>query len=234
MNCAEFAAILSAYANELRDLYAQSSTEDQLLDNPEARANWVTVRFTKLHPEFAGFRNLVIRTLLAMFSSPWTWLTVKFSPAGGATDQIVTALGKCKQTVRVLAYSFTSKPIIDALISAKRRGVDVQIVLDHSNTPSSKDSGGGPCAAAGIPVRVDAMHRIMHDKVLILDGQAVMTGSFNFSGAAETANAENSLSTWDAATAARYEADWQTHWDHSHPWGGTAHFAMTPPVLPEF
>jgi phosphatidylserine/phosphatidylglycerophosphate/cardiolipin synthase-like enzyme len=59
-------------------------------------------------------------------------IDVYFSPNGGATEAIVLELGRAKQRVRVLAYSFTSAPIAKALVDAKGRGVAVTVVLDDS------------------------------------------------------------------------------------------------------
>src|SRR5947209_2393517 len=58
---------------------------------------------------------------------------VHFSPKGGCSDAVVAELRRARREVLVLAYSFTSKPIAQALVDAKLRGVAVEIVLDHSN-----------------------------------------------------------------------------------------------------
>jgi len=57
---------------------------------------------------------------------------VFFSPKGGCTEAVVDELGKAKTSVIVQAYSFTSAPIAKALVDAKTRGVNVQIILDRS------------------------------------------------------------------------------------------------------
>jgi len=153
----------------------------------------------------------------------WSWLDVKFSPNGGATDQIVTALNRTRKSIHVQAYSFTSKPIIQALIDAKKRGVDVIIILDHSNEFNDKTSGGGPCSDAGIQVLVDPKHGIAHNKIMILDENVVLTGSFNFSNSAEKNNAENSVPLTNPILVKKYMDNWITHRNHSIPWGSPAH-----------
>jgi phosphatidylserine/phosphatidylglycerophosphate/cardiolipin synthase-like enzyme len=40
---------------------------------------------------------------------------------------------------------------------------------------------------------IDAEHRIAHNKVMVIDGQTVIAGSFNFTKSAETRDAENLL-----------------------------------------
>ena len=139
-------------------------------------------------------------------------LSVYFSPDGGCTQAIVDEVGKAKKTVLVQAYSFTSDPIAKALVAAKKRGVDVEAILDKTDY--------GPAVNiivdAGIPTYMDPVHAIAHNKVIVIDGQTVLTGSFNFTSSAENRNAENLLVVRDPPIAAKYAANWQTHLQHSH------------------
>ena len=57
---------------------------------------------------------------------------VFFSPRGGATEAVVSALNQATNAVLVQAYSFTSAPIARALVEAHRRGLKVQVILDRS------------------------------------------------------------------------------------------------------
>jgi len=141
-----------------------------------------------------------------------------FSPDGGATEAIVTALDKATATVRVQAYSFTSVPIAKALVNAKRRGVDVQVLLDGSHREGDRYSSADFLAHAGIPVRLDEAHAIAHSKVMIIDDEVVITGSFNFTKAAETKNAENLLILRASDLARRYADEWKRHHRHSEPY----------------
>jgi phosphatidylserine/phosphatidylglycerophosphate/cardiolipin synthase-like enzyme len=117
---------------------------------------------------------------------------VYFSPNGGCTETVVSALNQAKQTVLVQAYSFTSAPIAKALVDAHKRGVTVKVILDKSQK-TEKYSDGDFLAHAEIPVLIDEAHAIAHNKVMVIDGQIVITGSFNFTKAAEEHNAENLL-----------------------------------------
>ncbi len=123
-------------------------------------------------------------------SSP-TW-DVYFSPRGGATFAIRQVLDNAKSSVLVQAYSFTSAPIAEALVRVHRRGVKVQALLDKSQK-TEKYSSADFLANAGIPTKIDAEHAIAHNKVMIIDNEIVITGSFNLSKAAEERNAENLL-----------------------------------------
>jgi len=152
--------------------------------------------------------------------SPAT-VEVYYSPHGGCTEAIVNTLGAAKQTVLVQAYGFTSPPIEAALVAAAKRGVKVQLILDRSNL-TQKSSEIEEAAAAGLPVWVDARHEIAHNKVMIIDGEMVITGSFNFTHNAENNNAENLLIIRGKEIAVRYTANWQEHAKHSEPYNGDA------------
>jgi phosphatidylserine/phosphatidylglycerophosphate/cardiolipin synthase-like enzyme len=67
---------------------------------------------------------------------------------------------------------------------------------------------------------IDAQHAISRNKVMIIDGETVLTGSFNFTKAAQEKNAENLLMIRDPALAALYTQNWQGHAQHSQPYVG--------------
>jgi len=144
---------------------------------------------------------------------------VYFSPSGGCTDAVVRALSGARTDIYVQAYSFTSAPIAKALVDAARRGVKVEVVLDKSQR-TEKYSSADFVAHEGIPTRIDAAHAIAHNKVMVIDGNTVLTGSFNFTKAAEEHNAENLLVIQDRALAERYLANWKSHADHSEAYAG--------------
>jgi phosphatidylserine/phosphatidylglycerophosphate/cardiolipin synthase-like enzyme len=144
---------------------------------------------------------------------------VYFSPHGGATDAIVRELNKAKSTILIQAYPFTSAPIAKALLSAHKRGVKIEVILDKSQR-TQKYSSATFFFNAGIPVKIDAQHAIAHNKVMIIDGETVITGSFNFTKAAEENNAENLLVIHDKKLAEQYAKNWQEHEKHSEVYAG--------------
>lgn len=144
---------------------------------------------------------------------------VYFSPDGGCTDAIAGQLNEASSTVLVQAYSFTSAPIAKALIDAKKRGVDVQVILDKSNV-TAKYSAADFMLHADIPTYIDAQHAIAHNKIMIIDGGTVITGSFNFTKAAEEHNAENLLVLRNKDLAAGYTKNWHAHLQHSDVYRG--------------
>ena len=145
---------------------------------------------------------------------------VYFSPNGGATDAVVDTLEHATNSVLVQAYSFTSAPIAKTLVDAHRRGVKVLVILDHSQR-IEKYSEADFLRNSSIPTLIDAQHPIAHNKIIIIDGYLVLTGSFNFTRAAEEHNAENILVINDPILAKQYIANWHAHEQHSEPYERT-------------
>jgi phosphatidylserine/phosphatidylglycerophosphate/cardiolipin synthase-like enzyme len=142
---------------------------------------------------------------------------VYFSPKGGATDAVVKALDQATNAVLVQAYSFTSAPIAKALVDAQRRGIKVQVILDRSQR-TEKYSEADFLKNNGIPTLIDAQHAIAHNKIILIDGYVILTGSFNFTKAAEEHNAENLLVINDPTLANRYIGNWRAHEQHAEPY----------------
>ena len=148
-------------------------------------------------------------------------IQVFFSPQGGCTEAVAENLNKATNSVLVQAYSFTSAPIAKALVDAEKRGVKVQVILDKSQR-TEKYSEADFLLHEGVPTWIDARHAIAHNKIMIIDGKTVLTGSFNFTKAAENNNAENLLVIQDVALAAKYTTNWQVHLKHSDVYQGKA------------
>lgn len=149
------------------------------------------------------------------FVTSATDIKVYFSPDGGCTDAVVAALNKAQVNVLVQAYSFTSAPIAKALVDAHKRGVDVRAILDKSNQ-TEKYSSADFVKNAGIKTWIDSKHAIAHNKIMIIDGATILTGSFNFTKAAEENNAENLLVIEnDSALVLKYTRNWYMHLGHS-------------------
>lgn len=137
-----------------------------------------------------------------------THYRVCFTPQENCTATIVDAIHQAKQTIRVQAYSFTSRPIEHALIAAQRKGVQVKIIFDKSQR-NPHYSSPFYLARAGIPLFIDDSPAIAHNKVIIIDHRIVVTGSFNFTRAAQKSNAENVLIIEDPRLAQRYIQNWE-------------------------
>lgn len=141
-------------------------------------------------------------------------IAVYFSPDGGCTRAVVGAIDEARTSILVQCYSFTSRSIAKALIAAHDRGVDVEVIADAE---AVKEHGAmvHSLEKAGVPTYLDAQHQVAHNKVMVIDGRVVVTGSFNFTYAAEKYNAENVLIIRDSILAKRYADNWRAHLAHS-------------------
>lgn len=160
---------------------------------------------------------LIIIAIFLFSCSPQPEWSVFFSPNGGCTKAIIQELNQAETSVLVQAYSFTSAPIAEALLEAHKRGVKVEVILDKSQR-TEKYSSADFLANSGILVRIDSAHAIAHNKVMILDEHTVITGSFNFTKAAEEKNAENLLVIKGKRLAQEYLRNWKEHAEHSEPY----------------
>ena len=142
---------------------------------------------------------------------------VYFSPHGGCTQAIIREIDRAKTEILVQAYSFTSLPIAKAMLSAHKRGVSVQVIMDKSQK-GEKYTSANFLANVGIPTYIDAAHAIAHNKIMIIDQKTVITGSFNFTRAAEERNAENLLILKSKDLAKPYIDNWNQHKGHSEPY----------------
>ena len=142
-------------------------------------------------------------------------LRAYFSPGGGATDAVVREIDAAREKILIQAYSFTSSDIARALLRAHRRGVQVELLVDK-NEALGNHNEAQELERAGIPTYLDGEHAIAHNKVMLIDGRTIITGSFNFTKAAERANAENLLVIRnDPQLYAEYERNFEHHRQHS-------------------
>jgi phosphatidylserine/phosphatidylglycerophosphate/cardiolipin synthase-like enzyme len=140
---------------------------------------------------------------------------VCFTPGEDCTGLIVHAISDAHQSVFVQAYSFTSTPIAKALVDAKNRGVDVKVVLDKSQSKANRYTAATFLLNNHIPTWIDYKPAIAHNKVMIIDKKEVITGSFNFTKAAQYRNAENVLIINNVDLAKEYLANWNRRQEQS-------------------
>ncbi len=148
---------------------------------------------------------------------------VAFTPGDDAGKLIVDAINSAQHQVLVQAFSFTHLKIAEALIEAKRRGVDVKVIADKDQTHRIPTSVIARIVAGGVPVFIDSDHTSAHNKIMVIDagspGAALITGSFNFTQAAQHKNAENVLVVrGNAALSDLYLKNWRHHYEHSQPY----------------
>lgn len=146
-----------------------------------------------------------------------------FAPWDDVEKAIVDTLGAARQQVLVQAYLLTNKKISAALIAARRRGVDVRVLVDGAQLERVSSSTAPRLAAAGIPVWLETTYQNAHNKVIVIDAATshatVLTGSFNFTWTAQHKNAENVLiARNNPKLAARYARNWERHRNDATPY----------------
>jgi phosphatidylserine/phosphatidylglycerophosphate/cardiolipin synthase-like enzyme len=140
---------------------------------------------------------------------------VIFSPSVQAEQAIIRFIQDAQKSVHVAAYAFTSRPIAQALLDARARGLDVRVVVDKSQA-SGRYSAATFLANHAMFVRVDGEYQLQHQKFVIVDGVSVETGSYNFTASARDRNSENVIIIRNVPElAARYEANWEKMWEES-------------------
>lgn len=137
---------------------------------------------------------------------------VAFSPSDRVRKKILEELDFVKERLDIMAFSLTSDEIAGKLKDLAKRGVEIRCLLDASTTGSafSKDQY---LKGLGVKVRISPnTSGKMHHKVMILDGETVLTGSYNFSNNAEKYNDENILILRSPALAKKYEEEFRRCW----------------------
>ena len=143
-----------------------------------------------------------------------------FTPGDDAAGLIVRTIDAARLQVFAQAFSFTHRGIADALIRAHRRGLEVQIIADREQTDSIESAAMQSMIDAGLAVLTDAEHSAAHNKVIIIDQNTkwpvLVTGSFNFTFAAQNRNSENVLVLRGNPDLTRAFFDnWHKHREHA-------------------
>jgi phosphatidylserine/phosphatidylglycerophosphate/cardiolipin synthase-like enzyme len=126
---------------------------------------------------------------------------VFFSPNGGARDAVLKELKGAKEEIDVAMYILTDRELSNALISARRRGVNVRVLLDGKSAEEIGYSKHHFLIERNVNVKLDNTHityadkyeGIMHNKFAIIDNKVLLTGSYNWTHSAENLNNENLL-----------------------------------------
>ncbi len=148
-------------------------------------------------------------------------IEVGFSPDGRAEALVLQTISGARTSIHVSAYAFTSRPITEALVAARHRGVDVRVVADARSNQDSPYARAafGALLSAGAQVRLNDRYAIHHDKFVIADDATVETGSFNYTASAATRNSENALVIHnDRALITEYQKHWQSRFNAGSPY----------------
>lgn len=169
------------------------------------------------------FHRFFLFGLILLFSAhvhAQTTIESAFSPDDNAEALVLKVIDSSEKSIRLAAYSFTSPPVMKSLLAAKKRGVDVKIVIDQKgNLSRASKSAMNLIVNADIPLRTVSKYKIHHDKYIVVDGKTVETGSFNYSKSAATSNSENVVVIWNnPEIAGRYLKHWESRWEQGTDW----------------
>lgn len=128
---------------------------------------------------------------------------VYFSPDDHVLQRVLSLVDAAEESIEFLAFVFTSDPLAEALIAREADGVRVRGVIERGQANSS-GSEVGHLVLAGLDLRLDTNQNMMHHKVILIDGEIVVTGSYNFSRNAEEKNDENILILHSDEIARKY------------------------------
>ena len=142
-----------------------------------------------------------------------------FTPGDDIAGIIRERIAKAKTSVRVQAYLLTDRAIATALAAACRRGLDVEVIGDAAQHESGGLPWLGALHRAGARTYLNTSNAASHNKILILDGATVITGSYNFTQAAQSKNAENVvIISRSPAVIERFVENFETQRSLSVPW----------------
>ena len=140
-------------------------------------------------------------------------MDVCFTPGQSCLPKVIKYIDNAKTSILLLGYSFTSKPITQALIQAKKRGVKVRIILDHNQKFQKYSKEVIQILLNNqMDVKFDHSVKIAHNKVLIIDSLQTVTGSYNWTHSAEFKNAENLAFIKSQDVAKKYSVYFEGRW----------------------
>lgn len=134
-----------------------------------------------------------------------------FSPGNSCRNTIIHYLSSSKASVKICVFTISDDLISEAIISAKRRGVDVLIVTDNDKL---YDLGSDiiRIAREGILTRVDNTSNHMHHKFMIVDGEVLVNGSYNWTRSAANYNQENIVVSREKELIRLFNSEFEKLW----------------------
>lgn len=138
-----------------------------------------------------------------------TEIETYFSPDDGVQSRFVELVNSARQSIYFMAFSFTSDPIGEAVRARAMNGVTVAGVMDEGQVNSNVGTEFDPFSQMGLSVYRDGNDGQMHHKVMVIDENIVIFGSYNFTNSAETRNDETLLVIYSERIAREFIAEFQ-------------------------
>jgi phosphatidylserine/phosphatidylglycerophosphate/cardiolipin synthase-like enzyme len=170
------------------------------------------VEFDEMFDDHQFGSNSPANTPLQMVSVDGTKIEVYFSPDDGTIEQLIPLVQNAQNEVLFMAYSFTDDDLALAMKEAVKSGIKIAGVMDKSQALGNTGGEYGNLLENGVDVRLDGNPYSMHHKVIVIDDQIVITGSYNFSNSAKTRNDENTLVIHSPEIAALYKEEFNRVW----------------------
>ena len=160
-------------------------------------------------------RTGLVSILLALTAAMGCSSTdVCFSPDGVCEEVLLEEFGLAQESIHAAVYCFTREPLAAALAEAQMRGVDVKVALDPCADFDTAVQIRNYLDDQGVPMRLSENPNdgIMHDKFAVIDGDVVLTGSYNWTMSANEKNDENLVRLANPELAAQFEDEFERLW----------------------
>lgn len=181
----------------------------------ETQVSTLTTEVNNLTTQVASLGRQVTELEVRLAEEP-NIIAVSFSRYEYTRGQLVDWISKANKTVYVMVMAFTADQLADALITAHNRGVNVTVIIDDQYKTSA-GSEYQRILNAGIDIRTDNSWRLMHHKVMVVDGYIIVTGSYNWSAAAEDDNWENIIILESTTISDTYMEEFNRIWQQTTP-----------------
>ena len=163
------------------------------------------------HPAVAVLGFAMLLTAQAVSSAT---IEVLYAPTDAPLDRLVTLYQHAKRYIYVSVYGLTSPRAVEALVAAKKRGVDVRMLTDHERTQEMKQHTAlQTLRLAGIPIRVNQHDGLMHIKQVVIDDEINTSGSMNHTTSGNSYNDERMDIITDRAISLKVREQFLSMWN---------------------
>ena len=134
-----------------------------------------------------------------------------FSPGEACRNVIISQIQSAVNQLQICVFTISDDVITDAILTSHKRGTDIKIITDNDK---SLDEGSDieQIASQGISVKMDRTANHMHHKFMVVDGKALITGSYNWTRSAAKFNHENILLTEEGGVVKSFLKEFDQLW----------------------
>ncbi len=186
------------------------------IDSPRLANNYLTEMAEMVDGREFGPRSPV-NTPSEQLSINGVQIENYFGPETELVPIIGSLIDQAQSDIKFMAFSFTHEGVGEPMIERAEAGVNVQGVFEKtgSNTEYSYYGDMIEVGLLNLQVRQDGNPRLMHHKVIIIDGRTTILGSFNFSGNANDSNDENILIVHDPTFTGYFLEEFDAVWNEA-------------------